>query len=61
MEKCPHCNNTVRFKAENKTVGTWGYPFKVISCYSCKSILGTTISDEMQSMIETIHREIKRL
>jgi len=58
MEKCPHCGNGIQFQATNKKIGAWGYPVKIISCFSCKAILGTTISDEMQEMIEKIYRNI---
>lgn len=58
MEKCPHCGNYITFSAENKDIE--GYPVKVISCYQCKAILGTTISDEMQEMIEIMYNKMMR-
>lgn len=60
MKKCPHCNNPAFLSADNERIGSWGYPVKVITCSNCLSVLGVTMSDEMQEMIENIHREIRK-
>lgn len=59
MEKCPKCGGMF-FAATNKRIGT-GYPVKVISCSNCFSVVGTTVSDEVQEMIETVFNRLKSM
>lgn len=60
MGVCPHCKKTSGLKASDKNIGSWGYPVQVITCSGCNTLLGTTITNEMQSMIETIYKNTKK-
>ena len=60
MKICPNCKEHTILRANNERVSSWGYDVKVITCSRCHAVLGTTLSDGMQEMIENIHREIRK-